>query len=249
MDSPTHIPEVGSTPTLGEGGQNPTPTLSAPTEMPSEQPEPTSTAQTDADGDGYSADRDCDDTRGTVHPGALDDCAAGDEDCDGRVDEGADQDGDGYSRCTGDCDDLDDRVYPGAVEIQMDGVDQDCDNVDRGNAPDELLGVYVGDVEIVIDECSEGDGGFWEFDNVQLNVIPSATYNDYILRWGDTVFYSSGKDWVSITGYGSTSVVQRNDPDGTIDYNFSTLTFFGVATTSVASHCEYAWLSFEIHTH
>jgi subtilisin family serine protease len=47
-----------------------------------------------------------------------------------------DGDGDGFFPVSGcntelDCDDSDDQVYPGAPEVCSDGVDQDCDGVDR----------------------------------------------------------------------------------------------------------------------
>ncbi|MCB9631522.1 MAG: putative metal-binding motif-containing protein [Sandaracinus sp.] len=65
----------------------------------------------DADGDGYIATRccngdrcgdDCDDGNSSVHPDVVDDCSAGDQDCDGSFDENPDElvyrdrDGDGY---------------------------------------------------------------------------------------------------------------------------------------------------------
>lgn len=42
---------------------------------------------TDSDGDGWSTPIDCDDSDPDVHPGAPEACGAGDEDCDGEVDE------------------------------------------------------------------------------------------------------------------------------------------------------------------
>lgn len=102
---------------------------------------------------GYLADhQDCDDTNGSIYPGAAEHCDGTDEDCDGSVDEGAvdgtlywaDADGDGYgnaatpqSACTtpsgyvsdsSDCDDSSGIVYPGATEY-CDGVDHDCDGL------------------------------------------------------------------------------------------------------------------------
>lgn len=100
----------------------------------------------DADGDGYSAEglcplqpgpegtksgTDCDDTRATVYPTALELCDDLDNNCDGTSDEGlqscptADLDEDGYSPARGDCDDDDASLNPSAQEL-CDGVDNNC---------------------------------------------------------------------------------------------------------------------------
>ena len=55
-----------------------------------------------------------------------------DEDCDGKVDENTDLDGDGWTTCDGDCCDSNEcdnpsQVNPGAYEVAGDGVDNDCD--------------------------------------------------------------------------------------------------------------------------
>ncbi len=43
---------------------------------------------TDADGDGYDAGEDCDDSDASVNPGAEEACDDVDNDCDGAIDEG-----------------------------------------------------------------------------------------------------------------------------------------------------------------
>jgi hypothetical protein len=108
--------------------------------------------ETDGDGDGYTADVDCDDRRSSVHPGADEYCNDRDDDCDGETDEDAqnaqtwfrDADGDGYGdpategrSCevpdeavlTGlDCDDTSARAHPSATEVCDDAdEDEDCD--------------------------------------------------------------------------------------------------------------------------
>ncbi len=104
----------------------------------------------DADGDGYAADVDCDDSVATVFPGATEVCDGLDNDCDQRldldaVDEAtfyADADADGHGDAsviqtgciapagtvsTGDdCDDADADRFPGNPE-RCDERDNDCD--------------------------------------------------------------------------------------------------------------------------
>jgi hypothetical protein len=108
----------------------------------------------DADGDGVTADADCDDERADVRPGLPDyfgflPCRyetpfrdGRDNDCDGRVDEsfshcdgdgGIDIDGDGYPGAL-DCDESDPNVHPnvpdpGACSGGADGRDNDCDTL------------------------------------------------------------------------------------------------------------------------
>ncbi len=55
-------------------------------------------------------------------------CNGADDDCDGSVDEGFDQDGDSYTTCDGDCNDAVASIHPGAVEV-FNGVDDDCNNI------------------------------------------------------------------------------------------------------------------------
>ena len=94
----------------------------------------------DADRDGYPSDAwegdDCDDSDGTVHPGAIDRWYDGvDGNCDGADD--YDADGDGYPSDAwegDDCDDSDGTVHPGVSETWYDGVDGDCDGADDYDA-------------------------------------------------------------------------------------------------------------------
>ena len=110
----------------------------------------------DLDGDGYTADQDCDDQDAAIHPDADEICNGVDDDCDKLVDDEdddvdlsttalwyADVDEDGYGdpatlveSCSppdddaittpGDCDDSDSAIHPEALEI-CNGLDDDCD--------------------------------------------------------------------------------------------------------------------------
>jgi hypothetical protein len=104
----------------------------------------------DGDGDGFSAEDDCNDQDAGTFPGAVERCDGLDNDCDGAVDEDvqgefyADADGDGFgdpaapiTACEApdgavptatDCDDADPAVFPSADEL-CDGVDNNCDGV------------------------------------------------------------------------------------------------------------------------
>jgi len=112
-------------------------------------------SETDADGDGFAEDVDCDDTDPHVHPEADEICNGVDDDCDLLADDEdpdavdattwyGDLDGDGWgspdnatSACTapslfvdnsGDCDDTDAEIHPDATEV-CNGLDDDCDTV------------------------------------------------------------------------------------------------------------------------
>ena len=122
----------------------------------------------DGDGDGYckkgativgtpavcsKGSGDCDDTNSAVYPGKSEICDGADNDCDGQVDTGCDNDNDDYCTTTkavvgtpaicpkgaGDCDDESDKVNPGATEVCGDKLDNNC----------------AGGVD---ENCNDGDG-------------------------------------------------------------------------------------------
>ncbi len=87
----------------------------------------------DTDGDGYSPAEDCDEGDAGANPDGVEECNGKDDNCNGLVDEGFDEDGDGVASCAGDCDDADPDTYIGATEF-ADGVDNDCDGEVDENA-------------------------------------------------------------------------------------------------------------------
>lgn len=138
--------EVGYIPATGNAERA---TLTLITSDPDGEPEvtlvgnqcPDSLDETwDQDGDGFiSCGDDCDDLLSGVHPDAQEVANGMDDDCDGVVDEAADQvskddDGDGYSENAGDCNDDDPAVSPDAEEDKNNKIDDDCDgNVDENS--------------------------------------------------------------------------------------------------------------------
>jgi hypothetical protein len=108
----------------------------------------------DADHDGYTTATDCNDNNPSVHPGAVEICNLIDDNCDGVIDEGFDQDGDGVTVCAGDCNNVNPAIHPGAVEI-CNGIDDDCDGlIDEGGFPDS-----DGDgLPDCVDPDDDGDG-------------------------------------------------------------------------------------------
>lgn len=101
----------------------------------------------DADGDGYVTvenpecvgtyppeELDCNDLIGAINPAAEETCDGNDTNCDGLIDNGLDEDFDGFRICDapGDCNDDDPLIYPGAPE-RCNEEDDNCDGaVDNG---------------------------------------------------------------------------------------------------------------------
>jgi hypothetical protein len=99
-----------------------------------------------------------------------------DEDCNGKVDDSEDADGDGYARCAGDCCDeagatcgTPKLVNPGAVEVPGDQVDNDCDGqVDEdpvvvcGSGP-KFQGTTALDLLNAMEICQESKNGSWGY--------------------------------------------------------------------------------------
>ncbi len=158
---------------------------------------------TDADGDGWVVELDCDDADPAVNPGAREIWYDGhDSNCDGADD--FDPDGDGYgSDDFGglDCDDADDTVYPGALEAWYDGVDNDCDggsDYDQdGDGAETSLGIAGSDAD-----C----------DDIDPAVYPGATET-----WYDGVDQDCDGNDDDQDGDGVGLAADCDDTDPTID--------------------------------
>ena len=121
----------------------------------------------DADGDGVSAEVDCDDENAAINLDAVEMCDSVDNNCDGIIDTDAadmetwyaDTDGDGYGygapilACDApadaladdsDCDDENPAVNPAAVEV-CDTLDNNCDGVIDTDATD--MATWYGDTD------------------------------------------------------------------------------------------------------
>jgi putative metal-binding protein/thrombospondin type 3 repeat protein len=83
----------------------------------------------DRDGDGFTTcDGDCNDADSAIHPGAVERCNAGDDDCNGLIDDdaaGADSDGDGVANL---CDNCRLAYNPTQADTDHDGAGNACDN-------------------------------------------------------------------------------------------------------------------------
>jgi hypothetical protein len=67
-------------------------------------------------------------------------CNGLDDDCDPHTDENDDNDGDGFSACSGDCHDADPSIHPGAEEDCDNGIDDNCDGLPDGADPTCSIG-------------------------------------------------------------------------------------------------------------
>lgn len=125
---------------------------------------------------------DCDDTMGSVHPGAQELCTdLVDLNCDGVS--GTDADGDGHAACD-DCNDNDAEISPSAMEICDDNnVDEDCDGLINDEDPSI-------DASTQIAFWSDADGdGYGEDLTLSLSCIPQGALQGGDCNDADAAFY------------------------------------------------------------
>jgi len=129
---------------------------------------------------------DCNDTLGTVNPGAAEKCDNADNNCNGMTDDGCDDDKDGYCDATlvtiglppicpaggNDCDDTNSQVRPGKTEI-CDDFDNNC-NGQTDEQCDKDGDTYCDVLKAVVGKpaaCSNGGG---DCDDTKNTINPGA---------------------------------------------------------------------------
>jgi len=96
-----------------------------------------------------------------------------DDNCNEQIDEDSDKDGDGWGVCSGDCCDTTaqcadpKKVNPGAIEVQGDGIDNNCNSqIDEDpreicSTAQKFSGTGALDLLYAMDICKHSTGGSW----------------------------------------------------------------------------------------
>ena len=147
---------------------------------------------------------DCDDADPDIHPEAESRCDDVDRDCDGQVDDDADEDGYSDAECGGsDCDDDYDWIHPDRLEM-INGIDDDCDGwVDAIPSSDAVVthtggwpGDQVGDQLQRADLDGDGFEELWvpaEGGLARLGLTADSSLSDAtVLRLEDLRSWGSG---------------------------------------------------------
>ncbi len=131
------------------------------------------TADEDGDGTCDALDTDACNVEGQPDCAVIEVCNGHDDNGDGAVDEGFDQDGDGVTACDGDCDDADPQRAPDRPEAAGSGLDEDCDGyVDE----DDWHAGELAITEVLIDPAVVPDsaGEWFELKNTGSRTLPLA---------------------------------------------------------------------------
>ncbi len=183
----------------------------------------TSTATACAQPSGYvDDDTDCDDGDYDINPAASERCNGLDDDCDGDVDEDADDwstwyadaDADGYGDGAGataeacaqpsgyvaddsDCDDGDYAVNPGASEL-CNGYDDDCDgSVDEGHDADADGIADCDEIEYAVDWISSVDDAWYGY----VDEVYYGSYSGWNTSDTISVTMDSGQHVLAVYGW------------------------------------------------
>ena len=158
----------------------------------------------DDDGDGFTENEgDCDDTNAGVYPEAVEVENNLDDNCNDVADEGTanfDDDGDGLSENEGDCDDSNVDVFPGADDSSVDGVDNNCDDVDGPDADED----GYADSSVGGSDCDDTDPTVWDAGGGSETC--ASTSCKTILQDGFAQAGDDGNYWINPDGTGAFEV-------------------------------------------
>ncbi|MBI1934641.1 S8 family serine peptidase [Candidatus Peregrinibacteria bacterium] len=132
----------------------------------------------DRDHDGFTAPEDCNDGDGAVYPGRGELCNGKDDNCDGRIDEGWDQDADSVTSCGGDCNDADPLISPKAQEM-CNGKDDNCNKIVDENCP--ISGKVPGSSSSASSSSRQGEGAVGA--RVRVEVSIRVAKEAYVRAW------------------------------------------------------------------
>ena len=122
----------------------------------------------DQDRDGYRIPEDCNDSDAAVYPGRGEVCNSKDDNCDGRIDEGWDQDADGVTSCGGGCNDADAFISPRAEETCNER-DDNCNKIVDENCP--IPGKSSSSFSNSSSSASSSEVGNGRFSHQKENVV------------------------------------------------------------------------------
>lgn len=137
----------------------------------------------DDDEDGFTEEQgDCHDDDNAVNPSLSEIFDGKDNNCDGTIDEGFDEDCDGYKSALveegDDCDDEDWRIHPGASDNTGDPVDDNCDGKfgDATTGDDDGDGYAQQGTEGAVVDCDDAE--FFTFPGAAHRDSPTACMQD-----------------------------------------------------------------------